>query len=89
MITTACYTRVLDPHYHPGPTYRKLREDWIKSKFEEYISKKNVDFKKMVEILKAEFAEIIKKAEDKGDFEEDDKKDSEERAKFFEGLKFL
>ena len=81
MITTACYTRVLDPHYHSGPTYRKLREDWTKSKFEEYISKKNIDFKKLVETLKAEFAEIIKKAEDNGDFEEDDKKDREEMRK--------
>lgn len=81
MITTACYIRVFDPHYHHGPTYRKLREDWIKSKFEEYISKENVDFKKLVEILKVEFSEIVKKAEDNGDFEEDDKKDREEMVK--------
>lgn len=89
MITTACYTRVLDSHYHPGPTYRKLREDWIKSKFEEYISKKNIDFKKMVETLKSEFSEIIKKAEDNGDFEEDYKKDREEWVEFYKKFKYI
>lgn len=75
MIALASYTRVFDSHYHPGPTYRKLREDWSKSKFEEYIPKKNIDFKKLVETLKKEFIEIVKKAESNGDFEEDEKKD--------------
>lgn len=83
MIALASYTRVFDSHYHPGPTYRKLREDWRKSKFEEYICKKNIDFKKLVETLKKEFVEIIKKAESNGDFEEDEKKDQEEWAEFF------
>ena len=89
MITMASYTRVFDSHYHPGPTYRKLREDWSKSKFEEYTSKKNVDFKKLVESLKEEFIEIIKKAESNGDFEEDEKKDQEEWAEFFKKFRDL
>ena len=89
MITMASYTRVFDSHYHPGPTYRKLREDWSKSKFEEYISKKNVDFKKLVETLKEEFVELIKKAESNGDFEEDEKKDKEEWAEFFKKFRDL
>lgn len=89
MITMASYTRVFDSHYHPGPTYRKLREDWSKSKFEEYTSKKNVDFKKLVESLKEEFFEIIKKAESNGDFEEDEKKDQEEWAEFFKKFRDL
>ncbi len=34
MINTASYVRVFDSLYHPGPTFRNLRKDWGKSKFE-------------------------------------------------------
>ena len=90
MIALASYTNILfDSHYHPGPTFRNLRDDWGKSKFEEYISKENIDFKNLVETLKAEFVEFIKKAESNGDFEEDDKKDMEEWTEFFKKFKDL
>lgn len=84
MISTASYVMsIFDSLYHPGPTFRKLREDWRKSKFEEYISQENIDFKQLVETLHNDFAETVKTAEANGDFEEDEKKDAEEQAKFF------
>lgn len=89
MIVRASYTHVFDSHYHPGPTYRKLRDDWRKSKLEEYISKKNVDFKKLLETLKEEFVEIIKQAESKGDFEEDEKKDRQAWSELIKKIKEL
>lgn len=89
MIKTASHVRVFDSHYHSGPTYRNLCEDWIKSKFEEYISRENIDFKQLVEVLRGNFAEVIKTAESNGDFEEDDKKDKESRKMFYDRLKDL
>ena len=84
MISTASYVHVMfDSLYHPGPTFRKLREDWNKSKFEEYISQENIDFKQLIETLHNDFAETVKTAESNGDFEEDEKKDAEEQAQFF------
>lgn len=54
-------------------TFRKLREDWCKSKFEEYFSKENIDFEQLGETLHNDFEQIIKKAESNGEFEEDKK----------------
>lgn len=89
MIDTAIHIRVFDPLYHPGPTFRKLREDWSSSKFEEYISKESIDFDKLVERLKSDFAEIVKAAEANGDFVEDEKEDRESWKVFFQRLKDL
>ena len=86
-LATASHMGILDLHYHPGPTYKKLREDWSKSKFEEYISEKEIDFKKMVETLEKDFIEVVKKAEANGDFEEDEKKDAEKRKPLFTMIK--
>lgn len=83
MIKTASYTRVLDTHYHNGPTYKKLCDEWRKSKLEEYIVKENIDFEELIKILSNEFTQFIKEAEDNGVFIEDDKKASEERREFF------
>lgn len=77
MINTASYVSLFDSLYHPGPTYRKLREDWCKSKFEEYISQEKIDFEQLVETLRSSFTEVIKTAESNGDFEEDEKEDEE------------
>lgn len=74
MIARACYVRVFSALYHPGPTYRKLREDFIHSKFEEYISQEEINFKQLVKTLRSEFTEVVKTAEENGDFEEDKKK---------------
>lgn len=89
MINSVIEVRVFDPLYHPGSTFRKLREDLGSSKFEEYISKKNIDFDKLVEILKSDFAEIVKAAETNGDFVEDEKKERESRKIFFQRLNDL
>ncbi|MCI8548196.1 MAG: hypothetical protein HFJ38_04840 [Bacilli bacterium] len=77
MIKTASYVNIFDSLYHPGPTYRKLCEDWRKSKFDEYISKEKIDFIQLVETLSNSFAEVVKAAESKGDFKEDEKKNKE------------
>ena len=87
MINTATYVRVFSPLYHPGSTFRKLREDFIKSKFEEYISQEKIDFKQLLETLNSNFSEIIMTAESNGDFEEDEKKDRESWKMFYQRLK--
>lgn len=87
MINTATYVRIFSSLYHPGPTFRKLREDFIKSKFEEYISQEKIDFKQLLETLNSNFSEIIMTAEANGDFEEDEKKDRESWKMFYQRLK--
>lgn len=89
IIVTASYTRIFDSHYHPGPTFRKLRKDWNKSKVLEYISKEKIDFKQLVEVLHDEFVEIIKKAEVDGAFEEDERAERENWKKFYEMMRDL
>ena len=87
MISTASYVRVMfDSLYHPGPTFRKLREDWNKSKFEECISQENIDFKQLVKTLHNDFAETVKTAEANGDFEEDEKEDAESWKMFYKKM---
>lgn len=86
MINVACYVNTRDSLYHPGATFRKLKEDWTKSKCEEYISQKEIDFDQLIKKLRDSFTELIKKAESNGDFEEDEKKDKEEWRKFYVGL---
>ena len=81
-LSTASYLRTLDSHYHAGPTYDKIHEDWKKAKFEEYIVKEKIDFNDMVETLAADFIEVVKKAELNGDFEEDDRRLAEEYLAF-------
>lgn len=89
MIATASYIRTFDSLYHPGPTFRKLRKDWNKSKVQEYISKEKIDFKQLIEALHAEFVEIIKKAEVDGAFEEDEKAERERLKKLYEMMRDL
>lgn len=89
MLKYATYTRVFDSLYHPGETFRKLREDFITTKVEENISQKKVDFKTLVESSKNEFAEIVKTADSKGAFVEDEEKDKKEWTEFFKRMKDL
>lgn len=90
MIARASDIRIFDPFYHPGPTFRKLRKDWIKSKLQEYISQERIDFKQLVEVLHNEFVKLIKKAEADGAFDEDDKAERESWKKCYaEILKYL
>ena len=89
IVATASYTRIFDSLYHPGPTFRKLRKDWNKSKVQEYISKEKIDFKQLIEVLHGEFVEIIKKAEVDGAFEEDERAEKESWKKFYEMMRDL
>ena len=90
MIARASDIRIFDPFYHPGPTFRKLRKDWIKSKVQEHISQERIDFKQLVKALHNEFVEIIKKAEADGAFDEDEKEERESLKKYYaEILKYL
>ncbi|MBR6505017.1 MAG: hypothetical protein IKT41_04855 [Clostridia bacterium] len=83
MISTASYVRLFDSLYHPGPTFKKLCVDWRKAKFEDWISKRNINFEKLIEVLRISFTAMIKEAELKGDFIEDEKKDAEEMKEFY------
>ena len=86
MITTASYVRIFDSLYHPGPTFRNLCHNWRKAKLEEWISKKNIDFEKLIDVLRSSFTAMIKEAELKGDFIEDEKKDEEEMKEFYKKI---
>lgn len=86
VIHAISYIRIFDPLHHPGPTFIKLCEDWNNSKFEEYISKKNINFKELAESLRVNLADVIKTAELNGDFAEDEKKDKESWNNFFKRL---
>lgn len=84
MIKTASYVSCpFDSLYHPGPTYQNICKNWRKSKFEEYISKEEIEFDKLVETLHDDFKAVIKNAETNGDFEEDDKKYKEDLKMFY------
>ena len=89
MIARASDIRIFDSLYHPGPTFRKLRKDWIKSKVQEYIFQEKIDFKQLVEVLHNEFVKIIKKAEVDGAFDEDDKAERESWKECYKMLKDL
>ena len=72
-IKTASFVSRCDLLYHPDPTFRRIQEEWRKAKFEEYISKRKIDFKRLDKVLKSSFTELIKTAESNGEFKEDDK----------------
>lgn len=57
---------------HPGPTYNKMCEEWKKAKFDEYASKKDIDFDELRKTLYDDFEQMIKSAEEAGAFEADD-----------------
>lgn len=78
MISTASEVRLFSSLYHPGPTFKKLCGDWRKAKLEEWILKENVDFENLISVLLPSFKAMIKEAELKGAFVEDEKKDEEE-----------
>lgn len=71
---------------HPGPTYRKMCEEWKKAKFDEYVSKEELDFDNLRETLYDDFEKMIKAAEAEGAFEEDDAEYREELRKFWASI---
>ena len=89
MLSTASYVRIFSSLYHPGPTFRKLRDDWIKSKLEEYISQEKIDFEQLLETLRDDFTEVVNKADENGDFKEDEEKDKESWKNIFERMRDL
>ena len=72
---------------HIGPAYRKVCEDWKKTKLEEYSSKVKIDFKKLREDLYEDFEMTIRKAERDGVFDEEDKENKMEVSKFLSSIK--
>lgn len=72
--------------YHPGPTYKRLCEEWEKEKLEEYVLREEIYFNELRESLHADFKKRIQKAEEEGAFEEDEKKHSEEMREFWNSL---
>lgn len=89
MLKYATYTRIFDSLYHPGKTFRKLREDFITNKVEENISKKKIDFKTLVNTSKNEFAEAVRIADSKGAFIEDEEKDKKKWTNFLKIMEDL
>jgi hypothetical protein len=76
IIKKDCYIHsIFNSLYHPGPTYRKICEDWRKSKVEEYSSQEKIDFEQLEDTLRNGFIEVIETAEKNGEFEEDEKND--------------
>jgi len=71
---------------HPGPTYRNICEEWKKAKFDEYVSKSQIDFDELRETLYADFEKTIKSAEDEGAFKEDDEEYREQLRKFWASI---
>ncbi len=82
-IRYATEVRLFDSRYHPGETFRKLREDFIIAKIEENILKRKINFNTLFESLENEFTHAVKVAEAEGAFVEDEKKDQEEWTEFF------
>ena len=66
---------------------KKLRQDWNKAKVEQYFGCKKINFAALVKVLHNEFAELVKKKEEQGAFDEDKKTDLEGWRKFYEELK--
>ncbi|MBQ2938625.1 MAG: hypothetical protein IJE05_07170 [Clostridia bacterium] len=71
---------------HPGPTYKKICEEWKKAKFDEYVSKEEIDFEQLREELYADFEKTIKTAEEQGAFKEDDEEYHEQIRKFLASI---
>lgn len=86
MISAGCVVRYFDPLFHPGPTFRKIREDLISSRFKELIMKENVDFVNLETVIHSEFVALVKKAEEEGAFDEDKKADRESWKKFYKRM---
>lgn len=86
--TTNNTERQLRYSYYMGPCYVKVCKEWAKEKFEEWRSKEDIDFDQLKKYLYADFDKALKKAEEAGAFEEDDRKERERTRKFMESLSF-
>ena len=72
---------------HVGTMYKQKVEEWIKKKFDEYVSFVTIsDFEQLRKDLDADFNKMVKTAEEEGVFEEDDKKQQERMRKFWSSI---
>lgn len=67
MASNACLS---DPHYLYNKKYENLSVTWCNSAVEEYITKKYIYFKKLLETLKKDFIETLKTSIANGNFEQ-------------------
>ena len=73
---------------HIGTTYKQKVEEWIKAKFDEYVSATEIDFDQLREDLYADFDRMVKMAEEEGAFEKEDEEYLEEMRKFWASIDF-
>ena len=85
-VTAASDVGTFSPFHHTGPTYIKLCADWRFDKVKEYISKRDIDFAELEQVLRKSFAVTIKMAEAEGAFVEDEKQAREEMNKFWQSI---
>lgn len=72
--------------FHHGDSFKKVCTDWQNTKLKELISIKNLDFNKVKDLLEEDFRNVIKIAEEKGIFAEDDKREVEIQRKIMENF---
>lgn len=66
---------------HYGPTYHQICDEWKNSMFEKYSSEVHFNYDQLCQALHEDFDKTMKKAEEEGAFEEDDKKNRENTEK--------
>lgn len=66
---------------HYGPTYHRICDEWKEAMFERYRAKHHLNFDQLRQTLHEDFDKTMKKSEEEGVFEEDDKKNREEMDK--------
>lgn len=71
LLANATQLGYLNPHYHPGITFLRLRRRIIEKKFDEYIVDKNADLGKISKAVHTIFIENVKIAEQSHSFEKD------------------
>lgn len=83
LINAASNIRFLDLNSCPDSTFKNIRENWNTSKIQEYISQKEINFKKFVETLHNEFIGVLKKAKLDEDFKNAEKEEQKYWKEFF------
>lgn len=63
--------------YAHGTTFTKFRKEWVETKIEENIQKKELDFEHLIKALTTEFDTAVKTAKKNGLFDEDEKEELE------------
>jgi len=68
---------------HYGPTYSKIRDEWKNTMLEKYGSEVHFNFDQLRQELHDDFDKVMKKAEEEGAFEEDDRAKQEADKNFW------